>query len=205
MYHIALAGPYQTCCWLSPPGYLATQTTTDWLPVPLRTGQCCYNPLPPHPAWLCQRKADCCLLDPDLYSHKTVFGYYQKKFFPATSHIFLHLKVETVNIYAFSESLKVCRDLAISEQFLAAGLGLVLVLGCECVCECVCVHVHTNEVWMGVVCECMCECMCVWVCVWVCVCAGACVWVCVSEYVSGVYVCVCRFSFWCWGLLLSSS
>ena len=35
----ALAGPYKTHCWLSPP-YLATQTTTDWLPIPLRTGHC---------------------------------------------------------------------------------------------------------------------------------------------------------------------
>ena len=35
--HTALAGPYKTHCQLSPPGYLAAQTTTDWLPVPLRT------------------------------------------------------------------------------------------------------------------------------------------------------------------------
>ncbi len=36
-YCTALAGPCKTHCQLSSPGYLATQTTTHWFPVPLRT------------------------------------------------------------------------------------------------------------------------------------------------------------------------
>ncbi len=37
-YAAALADPYKTSCWLLPPSsYNDTQTTTDWLPVPLRT------------------------------------------------------------------------------------------------------------------------------------------------------------------------
>ncbi len=39
IYLAALAGLCKTCCGLSPPGYLPTQTTTHWLPVPLRTQQ----------------------------------------------------------------------------------------------------------------------------------------------------------------------
>ena len=36
-YIEALTDIYKTHCWLSPPGYKDTHTTTNWLPVPLQT------------------------------------------------------------------------------------------------------------------------------------------------------------------------
>ena len=35
MYLVVLAEPYKTCFWLSPPGYSAAQTTTNWHNVPI--------------------------------------------------------------------------------------------------------------------------------------------------------------------------
>ena len=43
----ALAGPYKTHCQLLPPGYLDTQTTTDWLPLPSRTAHAGPAPIKP--------------------------------------------------------------------------------------------------------------------------------------------------------------
>ena len=40
-----LARPYKTHCRLLPPGYSPIQTTTDWLPVPLRTRHCALCPV----------------------------------------------------------------------------------------------------------------------------------------------------------------
>ena len=40
MYLTAFADPYIIGCQLLPPGHLATQTTTDWFPVSLRTRYC---------------------------------------------------------------------------------------------------------------------------------------------------------------------
>ena len=48
----ALAGPYKTPCQLSPPGCLPTQTTTDWLPIPLQTHT--PDPALPGPYKTCQ-------------------------------------------------------------------------------------------------------------------------------------------------------